>query len=283
MPRHNGSRVAPASESVRVIDQHDQRRRGGETADLGIEMSGGIHVGKRGRFVIAIDGPAASGKSTVAAEVATALDALVFDTGAVYRALTLAALERGISPDDEAQLASLIDQINIQISTPSVDDDRQYDVYLDDRDVTWAIRDPEVDQAVSPVSAHPAVRAGLLQLQREIGRSGRVVMPGRDIGTVVMPEAELKIWLDASLSERARRRQSELARRDIVVTIDETKREMRRRDDGDSSRDEAPMAPADDAVVINTDDRDIDDVVAQILQLATLIPGIDEEDGEGER
>jgi CMP/dCMP kinase len=228
--------------------------------------------------VIAIDGPAASGKSTVAAEVATALNALVFDTGAVYRALTLAALDRGISPDDEVHLAGLIEEIDICISTPSVDDSRQYDVYLDNRDVTWEIRDPRVDQAVSPVSAHPRVRAGLLELQREIGRSGRVVMPGRDIGTVVMPEADLKIWLDASLAVRARRRQTELASRDIVVTLEETKREMRRRDDGDSTRNEAPMAPASDAVVINTDDREIDDVVAQILQLATLIPGIDDED-----
>jgi CMP/dCMP kinase len=250
-------------------------------AGLANEMSGGVHVGNRGRFVIAIDGPAASGKSTVAAEVATALDALVFDTGAVYRALTLAALERGISSEDEAHLAELIEQINIRITTPSVDDGRQYDVYLDGTDVTWEIKDPQVDTAVSPVSAHPRVRAGLLELQREIGRSGRVVMPGRDIGTVVMPEADLKIWLDASLAERARRRQTELASRDVVVTLEETKREMRRRDDGDSSRDAAPMAPADDAVVINTDDRDIDDVVAQILQLATLIPGIDEEYEDG--
>jgi CMP/dCMP kinase len=250
----------------------------GGKADQIDEMSGGSHVGNHARFVIAIDGPAASGKSTVAAAVATELDALLFDTGAVYRALTYAALERGVASDDAGQLAALIDEIDIRITVPSIDDGRQYDVFVDDSDVTWQIRDPGVDRAVSPVSAHPEVRQGLLELQRDIGHSGRVVMPGRDVGSVVMPDADLKIWLDASLSERARRRQTELARRDIVVTLEETKDEMRRRDDGDSSRSAAPMAPAEGAVVIDTDNRDIDDVVKQILQLATLIPGID---GEG--
>lgn len=244
-----------------------------ETPDQVNEMSGGSQVENRDRFVIAIDGPAASGKSTVAAEVADQLDALLFDTGAVYRALTLVALGRGISPDDEDQLADLIEVIDITISTPSADDGRQYDVFIDREDVTWAIRDPEVDRAVSPVSAHPRVRSGLLPLQREIGHSGPVVMPGRDVGSVVMRDAELKIWLDASLRERARRRQSELAQRDIVLTLGEIEADMRQRDDRDSSRAQAPMAPASDAVVINTDGREIDDVVKQILQLATLIPG----------
>jgi CMP/dCMP kinase len=229
--------------------------------------------------VIAIDGPAASGKSTVAAEVADQLDALVFDTGAVYRALTLVALGRGVSPDDADTLANLIDKIDISIEAPSADDGRQYDVYIDDADVTWAIRDPEVDRAVSPVSAHPKVRSGLLQLQREIGRSGRVVMPGRDVGTVVMPDADLKIWLDASLAERSRRRQAELADRGIVATIREVEEDMRQRDKWDSSRNDAPMEPASDAVVINTDNREIDDVVKQILQLATLIPGACDDEG----
>lgn len=240
-------------------------------------------MGNPGRFVIAIDGPAASGKSSVAAEVADQLDALLFDTGAIYRALTLVALARGISPSDEAQLAELIDLIDISVDSPSVDDGRQYDVSIDGEDVTWAIRDPEVDRAVSAVSAHGDVRAGLLQLQRDIGHSGRVVMPGRDVGSVVMPDADLKIWLDASLKERARRRQTELARRDVVVTLGEIEADMRQRDDQDSSRARAPMAPAEDAVIINTDDRDIDDVVKQILQLATLIPGNSpDEEGAGE-
>jgi CMP/dCMP kinase len=246
-------------------------------------MSGGNLVGNPGRFVIAIDGPAASGKSTVAAEVADQLDALVFDTGAVYRALTLVALGRGVSPNDEDTLADLIDKIDITIEAPSADDGRQYDVYIDGVDVTWAIRNPEVDRAVSPVSAHPKVRSGLLQLQREIGRSGRVVMPGRDVGTVVMPDADLKIWLDASLAERSRRRQAELAERDIVATIREVEEDMRQRDEWDSSRNDAPMEPATDAVVINTDNRDIDDVVMQILQLATLIPEVCGDEGSVQR
>jgi CMP/dCMP kinase len=243
------------------------------------EMSGGIRVENRAQFVIAIDGPAASGKSTVAAAVADHIDALLFDTGAVYRALTLAALERDISPDDDAELSNLISVIDIAISAPSKSDGRQYDVYLDGRDVTWEIRDPEVDRAVSPVSAHQRVRQGLLELQREIGRSGRVVMPGRDVGTVVMPDADLKIWLDASLRERARRRQAELANRGIVATIGEVQTEMRQRDERDSTRTDAPMTAAEDAVRIDTDGREIEDVVKQIVQLVTLIPAVMEKKG----
>jgi CMP/dCMP kinase len=213
--------------------------------------------------------------------VADQLDALMFDTGAVYRALTLVALGRGISPEDEEQLAALIELVDISITTPSADDGRTYDVYIDGEDVTWAIRDPEVDRAVSPVSAHSRVREGLLKLQRDIGNSGQVVMPGRDIGTVVMPNADLKIWLDASIDERARRRQAELAQRGSVATLQEVRDEMRQRDDIDAGRSEAPMAPAQDAVVVNTDDRDVDDVVAQIVQLATLIPAVLDEEESG--
>jgi CMP/dCMP kinase len=244
-------------------------------------MSGGNHVDNRAQFVIAIDGPAASGKSTVAAAVADKLDALLFDTGAIYRALTLVALGRGVSPNDEERLTELIDLIDISIATPSQDDGRMYDIYIDGEDVTWAVRSPEVDRAVSAVSAHPGVRDGLLALQRSIGRSGRVIMPGRDIGTVVMPDAELKIWLDASIGERARRRQAELAQRDIVVTVPEVREEMHRRDQQDASRAQAPMEAASDAIVINTDGRDVDDVVKQIVQLATLIPGLNENEGGG--
>ncbi len=233
----------------------------------------------RDRFVIAIDGPAASGKSTVAAEVADQLDALLFDTGAIYRALTLVALGRGVSPDDEAQLAELIDIVDISVSSPSVADRRTYDVYIDGEDVTWTIRDPAVDKAVSRISAHEKVRHGLLELQRKIGSSGQVIMPGRDVGTVVMPDADLKIWLDASIDERARRRQAELAQRDIVITLDEVRKEMRERDNYDSGRALAPMEPAEDAVVIDTDGRSIEDIVAQIVQLATLIPAIADEEG----
>jgi CMP/dCMP kinase len=221
------------------------------------------------RFVIAIDGPAASGKSTVAAAVARCLDALIFDTGAVYRALTLAALERDISPYDGPRLARLIDEIDIAVVPPSSGDGRQYDVLIDGRDVTWAVRDQRVDRAVSPVSAHAEVRRGLLDLQRNIGRSGRVVMPGRDIGTVVMPDADLKIWLDASIDERARRRQLELAERGIDVSLDEVRSEMRSRDVFDSSRAEAPMEPASDSVVIATGGRTVEDIVRQILDLAS--------------
>ena len=223
------------------------------------------------RFVIAIDGPAASGKSSVAAEVARRLDALIFDTGAVYRALTLAALDQGVSPEDGDALAALIDQVEISVIPPSELDGRQYDVRIDGRDVTWEVRDPAVDRAVSPVSAHARVRAGLLELQREIGRSGRVVMPGRDIGTVVMPDADLKIWLDASLDERARRRQRELEERGVDVSLDVVREEMEIRDRYDSSREEAPMEPARDAFVIETSGKTIEEVIDEVIARANSV------------
>jgi CMP/dCMP kinase len=208
----------------------------------------------------------------VAAAVAKALNALLFDTGAVYRALTLAALKRGVAPENEDELAQLIGEVDIRISNPSKDDGRQYDVILDGEDVTWNVRENDVDSAVSAVSAHRKVRQGLLDLQRRIGASGRVVMPGRDIGSVVMPDAEMKIWLDASLDERSRRRAAELKERGVQAPISRVRTEMQRRDQYDSGRQEAPMTPATDAILIDTEGREIEDVVRQIVQLASLIP-----------
>jgi CMP/dCMP kinase len=265
------------------MSDRDQRHSSDRAVVHGGEMIERRRIVNEDRFVIAIDGPAASGKSTVAAAVAQCLDALIFDTGAVYRALTLAALERGISPDDGERLAHLIEEIQIDVIPPSTGDGRQYDVLIDGRDVTWDVRDQRVDRAVSPVSAHPEVRRGLLELQRSIGRSGRVVMPGRDIGTVVIPDAQLKIWLDASIDERARRRQNELAQRGVQTTLEEVLSEMRDRDAYDSSRAEAPMEPAMDAEVIATGGRAVDEIVDHILALAsrfTRVPCRQRSEGE---
>uniref|UniRef100_A0A7C5VVL6 Cytidylate kinase n=1 Tax=Thermomicrobium roseum TaxID=500 RepID=A0A7C5VVL6_THERO len=224
-------------------------------------------VGKECQFVVAIDGPAGSGKSTVGAEVARRLGALYFDTGVVYRTLALVASEQGILPDDAERLAQLAQTLSLRVGPPSVDDGRLYDVWLDGRDVTWAIRSPEIDRLASLVSAHPPVRQALLRLQRELARNGRVVMAGRDIGTVVMPDAPVKIWLHASLEERARRRQRDLAKRGIVQSLDELIAELAERDRRDATRAVAPMRPADDAIIIDTDNRSIEEVVEAILAI----------------
>lgn len=217
-------------------------------------------------LVIAIDGPAAAGKSTVASRLANQIDALFLDTGVIYRALTLAALEQGVAPDDAAALARLAAVLPLRVTAPTVDDGRQCDVLLGEHDVTTAIRTPDVDRSVSAVSAHPNVRAALLDLQREIGRSGRVVMVGRDIGTIVMPDADLKIWLEASIDERARRRALDLERAGKAHDVDAVRVDLLARDQFDAGRSSAPMIRAADAIVVETDGLTIDQVVERIRE-----------------
>jgi cytidylate kinase len=221
-----------------------------------------------GRFTIAIDGPAAAGKSTVGESVARRLDAVYFDTGLLYRAVTLAALETGIPIDDAEALAMLAEGLGIHVERPSVSDGRQCDVLVNGRDVTAKLRTPEVDRHVSAVSAHPSVRAALLPAQRRIGRVGRVVMVGRDIGTVVLPQAELKVFLDASPEERARRRVEQLIQSGVAADFDTVLAEIQRRDRVDTERSAAPLRPASDAAVIDTDSLAIDEVVDRIVTLA---------------
>ncbi len=218
--------------------------------------------------VIAIDGPAASGKSTVGKLVARELDFLFFDTGALYRAVTLAALNRGIPMDDEAKICELARQIHIDLIPSSQQDGRPYTVLVDGKDVTWDIRQEKVDAHVSTVSAYPGVREALKHQQRRIARQGRVVMAGRDIGTVVFPEAPLKVYLDASPEVRARRRCEELRARGEHADYEEILAGVRHRDAIDSSRATAPLRIAQDAVVINTDHLTIDEVVQEIIRLA---------------
>ncbi len=224
------------------------------------------------RLVIAIDGPAAAGKTTVANELARRIGALLFDTGVIYRALALAALEQGIDPSDAVQLAEIAASLPVRIARPSVEDGRACDVLLSERNVTREIRAPEVDRIVSEVSAHPAVRQALLAPQRAIGRSGRVVMVGRDIGTIVMPDADLKVWLDASLDERARRRTLDLERLGKSASFEQVRADMAARDHVDSQRDVAPMRPAPDALVVMTDGMSIDDVVDRVVELLAEHP-----------
>ncbi|HFC09508.1 MAG TPA: (d)CMP kinase [Chloroflexi bacterium] len=216
---------------------------------------------------IAIDGPAASGKSTLAERLAKALGYLYFDTGVMYRAVTWAALQRGYAVEDADKLTELAANLDIDVRPPSVDDGRKYDVLVNGQDVTWAIRTPEVDANVSMVAAHPGVRAALTDKQRAIGRRGKVVMVGRDIGTVVMPDAELKIYLDASPEERARRRYQERLARGEQADYEQILAAVRARDRLDKGREIAPLRAADDAVILNSDGLSIGEVFEEALRL----------------
>jgi cytidylate kinase len=218
--------------------------------------------------VIAIDGPAAAGKSTVARILADRLGALLFDTGALYRAIALVALRSAIDPEDTASLARLARDTEIRVCPPSQLDGRLYDVWLGREDVTWAIRAPEVGAIVSEVAEQPALRAALLPVQRRIAAQDAVVMVGRDIGTVVVPDAGLKVYLDASPGERARRRFREMASRGGDASFQEVLLETRHRDELDSTRPTAPLRVAPDAVRIDTENLEVADVVAAIERLA---------------
>ena len=207
-------------------------------------------------FVITLDGPAASGKSTVGLGAARALGLGYFDTGLLYRALTWLALARNVAPSDGEALAALISELNVSV-------DALGRVFRDDRDITPALRDASVDAAVSAVSAHPRVREAMRPAQRALIKPPGLVMAGRDIGTVIVPEAQLKIWLSASPEVRARRRADQTGADYATVLA-----EMRRRDQIDGSRAVAPMTRADDAVELNTDYVSPEIVVARIVALA---------------
>ncbi len=216
---------------------------------------------------IAIDGPAASGKSTLAQRLAAHLGYAYIDTGVMYRAVTWAALQRGIPVTDENALTRLAETLDLDILPPTVADGRPYTVLVEGVDITWALRSPEVDAAVSQVSTYPGVRRALTQRQRQLGLRGRVVMVGRDIGTVVLPEADLKLYLDADLETRAWRRYRELQERGETVSFEEVLETMRQRDALDRGREVAPLRPAPDAIVLDTTAMDIEEVFQRVLAL----------------
>jgi cytidylate kinase len=223
------------------------------------------------RRVIAIDGPAAAGKTTVARKLANRIGATLFDTGALYRSVTLAALRSGVDPEDEARLTAITKTARIELRPPTVEDGRSVDVLLDGEDVTWAIRTPLVDAHVSDVSKHAGVRSELLELQRQIASGMPVVMVGRDIGTVVTPNAGVKIYLDASVEERARRRIAEMKERGLEIDEAAIFADLRERDRIDSSRALSPLGAADDAIRIDSDGKSIDQVVEEIGDIVQMV------------
>lgn len=214
---------------------------------------------------IAIDGPAGVGKSTIGERVARHLGCLYVDSGAFYRALTVLAVTENIDPDDSERLTALAESSNIRIVTPTVQDGRQYTVLAGNTDITPALRTPEVETNVSRVSRHMPVRDALRILQRAMADDQTVVMVGRDIGTVVLPDADLKIWLTTSLEQRAQRRHGDLVASmgEKAPTLDEVRQEIARRDE----KDQKQMQSAADAYTINNDLLTADETVARILTL----------------
>ncbi len=213
-------------------------------------------------LIITIDGPAGAGKSTLGELLARRLGYLYFDTGVMYRALAWAALQQALDLDDALALENLARWIRIEVVPPTLEDGRQYTVLADGEDVTWAIRTNEVDRTVSRVARYSAVRAEMIRQQREIGRRGRVVMVGRDIGSIVMPDAPLKIYLDASIDARAQRRSEELRSRGQPYSLERVRDDLARRDELDRH----VMLPADDALILLSDNISPDEEVDWILE-----------------
>ena len=213
-----------------------------------------------GRPIVAIDGPVASGKSTVARRVAERLGFLYIDTGAMYRAAAWKAMQAGLNLQDRTAVAALIEETQIELRQ----DETGIRVYCDGRDVTREIRRPEVSRWTSAVADNPAVRERLVALQRAMGRNGGVVMEGRDIGTVVFPEAEVKVFLDARPEERARRRVEELHAAGLSVSYEETVKDLLERDRRDRARPIGALRVPDGAMVIDSSNVRVEDVVTEV-------------------
>jgi len=221
----------------------------------------------RARPVVAIDGPAGAGKSSVARRLAEVLDFVLVDTGAMYRVVALAALRAGLSPGDETAVGALAHTLVARHGLRFARDPvRGVRVQLDDEDVTDGIRTPEIGMAASTASAHPAVRAALFDLQRQAGEQGGVVLEGRDIGTVIFPDAEVKFFLTADPSVRAKRRFDELAAKGSPATLQETLEDVLRRDKQDTMRPIAPLKQAYDAILIDDSDLGVEETVQRMAE-----------------
>ncbi len=220
-------------------------------------------MGKPRSTCVAIDGPVASGKTVAGRSVADKVGFRFLDTGAMYRAATLAALQRGIDFDAGPALTEMAGSIQLKLAGQSGER-----LFLDGVDVSDELRDPQVDQGVSLVSKAPGVRYALVARQQAIAGAGGIVMVGRDIGTVVLPDAPVKVFLTASVEVRARRRYEESRAENDAIPYEKVLAQLRRRDKIDSERDQSPLRPANDAVVIATDDMSVPELTAEILRIA---------------
>jgi cytidylate kinase len=215
------------------------------------------------RLKIAIDGPAASGKSTTARLVADRLNYLYVDTGAMYRALTLAVIRRGIDTNDEQAIIALAERSSISLSSEA---DGTH-TFLNGSDVSEDIRKPEITEVISVISAYAPVRELMVDKQRQLARNGGVVMEGRDIGSHVLPDAHIKVYMVAGLHERAERRYKELEKKGVSISLSGIEQDIRRRDELDSSRATAPLKAAPDAILLDTSNLTIQDQVNRVMEL----------------
>ncbi len=228
-----------------------------------------------GHYAIAIDGPSGAGKSTIARAAAKHFGFIYVDTGAIYRTVGLAAYRGGVDRRDESAVEVLLPQLEIAMRYT---DAGEQHMYLNGEDVTALIREPEISICASDVAALPAVRAFLMELQRRMARENSVIMDGRDIGTVVLPDAEVKIFLTASAEARARRRLLELEQKGMKQSFDEVLRDIKYRDEQDSHRAAAPLKKAEDAIAVDTSELSFDESLELVVKIIRQKLGIGAED-----
>lgn len=223
-----------------------------------------MSVSKKKGFTIAIDGPSGAGKSTVAKALAKRLGYAYIDTGAMYRSVALRVKERSISPEDESAVSQVASSLHLTLAPEG----EKIHVFCDGKDVTEAIRTPEISRLASHISKQKAVREALVRMQREMGKEGGVILEGRDIGTVVFPDAEAKFYLDAEGDVRARRRYKEMVEKGAKVDFKRTREELVQRDHNDMHRNHSPLKKAKDAIYIDSTHRSVEEIVEEMIRIA---------------